>query len=54
VEAASAESAVLSSNLGFPRMGPRRELKKALEGYWSGQVSAEDLAEAASTRRRAA
>jgi 5-methyltetrahydropteroyltriglutamate--homocysteine methyltransferase len=28
-----------ASNLGFPRIGPKRELKKALEGYWSGKRS---------------
>ncbi len=27
----------LSSNLGFPRIGPNRELKKALERYWKGE-----------------
>src|SRR6266851_4439482 len=26
----------IASNLGFPRVGARRELKKALEDYWSG------------------
>lgn len=35
--------AVLATNLGFPRIGPRRELKKALEDYWSGKASAADL-----------
>jgi hypothetical protein len=24
------------ATLGFPRIGPRRELKYALESYWSG------------------
>ena len=28
---------VRSSILGYPRMGPARELKKALEKYWSSQ-----------------
>ena len=28
---------VRSSILGYPRMGPARELKKALERYWSSQ-----------------
>ena len=28
---------VLTSNLGYPRIGPKRELKFALENYWSGQ-----------------
>ncbi|ANB13372.1 5-methyltetrahydropteroyltriglutamate-homocysteine S-methyltransferase [Sugiyamaella lignohabitans] len=34
---------VLSSVLGFPRIGPNRELKKATEAYWAGKTSAEDL-----------
>lgn len=34
---------VQSSVLGFPRIGPNRELKKATEGYWNGKVGAEQL-----------
>ena len=30
-------------NLGFPRIGARRELKFALESYWKGQSSREEL-----------
>jgi 5-methyltetrahydropteroyltriglutamate--homocysteine methyltransferase len=30
-------------NLGFPRIGAKRELKFALESYWKGQSSREDL-----------
>jgi 5-methyltetrahydropteroyltriglutamate--homocysteine methyltransferase len=40
-----------SLNLGMPRIGPRRELKRAIEGYWAGTVSAGDLAAVAETRR---
>ncbi len=29
--------------IGFPRIGEQRELKKALESYWSGQCSMEQL-----------
>ncbi|KAM9989617.1 hypothetical protein ACTFIY_005647 [Dictyostelium cf. discoideum] len=29
---------VSSSNLGFPRMGENRELKKLVENYWQGKV----------------
>ena len=43
---------VRSSTIGFPRIGPRRELKKALEGYWSGRVSAADLAAEARALRQ--
>ena len=32
-----------SSNLGFPRMGAHRELKKALEAHWSGKLDESDL-----------
>jgi 5-methyltetrahydropteroyltriglutamate--homocysteine methyltransferase len=38
---------------GYPRIGKRRELKRALEGYWSGKRTATDLAETASAIRRA-
>jgi 5-methyltetrahydropteroyltriglutamate--homocysteine methyltransferase len=37
----------LSNVAGFPRIGPQRELKFATEGYWKGEVSAEQLAETA-------
>lgn len=29
--------------LGFPRIGARRELKKALEDYWSGTITSQQL-----------
>jgi len=32
-----------SANLGFPRIGRNRELKKALEAYWQGTADAADL-----------
>jgi 5-methyltetrahydropteroyltriglutamate--homocysteine methyltransferase len=34
---------VLATNLGFPYVGSQRELKKSVEAYWSGKISAEDL-----------
>jgi 5-methyltetrahydropteroyltriglutamate--homocysteine methyltransferase len=34
---------VLAANLGFPRIGPDRELKVALERYWSDDSTAADL-----------
>src|SRR5450759_4382224 len=34
-----------TANLGYPRFGAKRELKRALEGYWSGKTSAADLLE---------
>lgn len=41
------------STLGTPRIGPRRELKFALEGYWSGQIDAEELLVRAAALRAA-
>ncbi|MCC6262624.1 MAG: 5-methyltetrahydropteroyltriglutamate--homocysteine S-methyltransferase [Bryobacterales bacterium] len=44
---------VTTHNLGFPRIGARRELKFALEAYWKGQSSLEELkALGAELRRR--
>ena len=34
---------VLATNLGFPRIGDMRQLKKAVEAYWKGQSSQDDL-----------
>jgi 5-methyltetrahydropteroyltriglutamate--homocysteine methyltransferase len=34
---------VTTAVLGFPRIGARRELKTALEAYWSGAIGAEEL-----------
>ena len=42
---------VLATNLGFPRMGPYRELKRSLEAYWAGKVPAVDLEQAAADLR---
>ncbi len=40
-------------NLGFPRIGARRELKFAQEAFWKGELGAEDLnITAADLRRR--
>lgn len=32
-----------TQNLGYPRIGSRRELKKALEAWWAGKISADEL-----------
>ncbi|MFG3053079.1 5-methyltetrahydropteroyltriglutamate--homocysteine S-methyltransferase [Kitasatospora sp. NPDC048239] len=37
---------------GYPRQGPNRELKKAIEGYWAGRVGAEALQTTAARLRR--
>jgi 5-methyltetrahydropteroyltriglutamate--homocysteine methyltransferase len=34
---------ITTHNLGFPRIGAKRELKFALESYWKGECSREDL-----------
>ncbi|CAI4060376.1 hypothetical protein SKDZ_05G1710 [Saccharomyces kudriavzevii ZP591] len=34
---------VQSAVLGFPRIGPNRELKKATEGYWNGKITVDEL-----------
>ncbi|MFK8258883.1 5-methyltetrahydropteroyltriglutamate--homocysteine S-methyltransferase [Erwinia sp. AnSW2-5] len=34
---------ILNHTLGFPRVGLRRELKKAQESYWAGTISQDDL-----------
>ncbi|MGP3973776.1 5-methyltetrahydropteroyltriglutamate--homocysteine S-methyltransferase [Streptomyces sp. 8N114] len=38
---------------GYPRQGPNRELKKAIEGYWKGRVTAEALHSTAAALRSA-
>ena len=35
----------ITHNLGFPRIGAQRELKRAVEAYWSGKKTAADLEE---------
>ncbi len=39
------------SVLGFPRIGEKRELKVALEGYWRGDLSLKELHNVASALR---
>lgn len=42
----------IATNLGFPRMGRNRELKKALEQFWAGKATAEQLQTTARQLRR--
>ena len=42
---------VLATNLGFPRMGPHRELKSSLEAYWAGNATAGELQSSAAALR---
>ncbi|HIK37067.1 MAG: 5-methyltetrahydropteroyltriglutamate--homocysteine S-methyltransferase [Geminocystis sp.] len=34
---------IVTATVGYPRIGANRELKKALEAYWSGKISTEEL-----------
>lgn len=34
---------MLKNNLGYPRMGSNRQLKKACEQYWTGSISSSEL-----------
>ena len=43
---------VLSANLGYPRIGAHRELKRSLENFWSGKISQDDLLQSAAQIRR--
>ena len=43
---------VIAANLGFPRIGAHRELKKAVEAYWKGQVRRPELEQIAADLRR--
>ena len=39
----SRRAAIGATVLGYPRIGPRRELKRAVESYWAGQSDAAAL-----------
>ncbi|XP_022729943.1 5-methyltetrahydropteroyltriglutamate--homocysteine methyltransferase-like [Durio zibethinus] len=43
--------AMASHIVGYPRMGPKRELKFALESFWDGKSSAEELQKVAADLR---
>jgi 5-methyltetrahydropteroyltriglutamate--homocysteine methyltransferase len=40
-----------ATNLGFPRIGAHRELKRAVEGYWKGNLTLDELQDAAQALR---
>ena len=42
----------IAANLGFPRIGVRRDLKRAIEGYWHGDLDPEELQTTATGLRR--
>ncbi|MEP7765395.1 5-methyltetrahydropteroyltriglutamate--homocysteine S-methyltransferase [Sanguibacter sp. 25GB23B1] len=39
--------------LGYPRIGPRRELKRAVESFWAGRIDETELETTAATLRKA-
>ena len=43
---------MITHNLGYPRIGSRRELKKACEQYWSGRMTAHELHQVAKSIRQ--
>ncbi|MYS80471.1 5-methyltetrahydropteroyltriglutamate--homocysteine S-methyltransferase [Embleya scabrispora] len=49
----STAAAAHATVYGYPRQGPNRELKKAIEGYWAGRVGAQALQDASAELRRA-
>ncbi|MFJ6080415.1 5-methyltetrahydropteroyltriglutamate--homocysteine S-methyltransferase [Streptomyces sp. NPDC092369] len=48
----TAAAAARATVYGYPRQGPNRELKKAIEGYWKGRVTADDLRATGAELRR--
>ncbi|WP_432068351.1 5-methyltetrahydropteroyltriglutamate--homocysteine S-methyltransferase [Streptomyces sp. C10-9-1] len=50
--AKSAAAAARPTVYGYPRQGRNRELKKAIEGYWTGRVTADALRTTAAELRR--
>lgn len=43
---------MIAHNLGFPRLGPQRDMKKAVESYWRGDSDGRALADAGAALRR--
>ena len=43
---------ILTNNLGFPRIGAQRELKKATEAFWKGDLAEAQLLAAAAAIRK--
>ena len=42
----------VTQNLGFPRIGETRELKKAVEAFWQGKISEQELESVATALRK--
>ncbi|XP_010685496.2 5-methyltetrahydropteroyltriglutamate--homocysteine methyltransferase [Beta vulgaris subsp. vulgaris] len=47
----SSTRTMASHIVGYPRMGPKRELKFALESFWDGKINAEELQNVAHSLR---
>jgi 5-methyltetrahydropteroyltriglutamate--homocysteine methyltransferase len=43
---------ITTATIGYPRIGPKRELKKALESFWKGDVSEAELQKTAAELRK--
>ncbi|BGP56759.1 hypothetical protein JCM8202_004467 [Rhodotorula sphaerocarpa] len=42
---------IQSAALGYPRIGPKREVKKALEAYWAGKINVDEMQKIAKEQR---
>ena len=43
---------ITTATIGYPRIGPKRELKKVLESYWKGDVDENELQKTAKELRK--
>jgi 5-methyltetrahydropteroyltriglutamate--homocysteine methyltransferase len=46
------DSHILTHSLGYPRIGEKRELKKAIEAFWQGAIPVEELQRAGKQLRK--
>ena len=42
----------LTHNLGYPRIGEKRELKRATESFWKGELSIDELIKEGASLRK--
>ncbi|MEO6992999.1 MAG: hypothetical protein ABI273_05195, partial [Lacunisphaera sp.] len=42
----------ITHTLGYPRIGEKRELKKATEAYWAGKITRTELEDTGRSLRR--
>ena len=43
---------ITTATIGYPRIGPKRELKKALESFWKGDIKENELQSTAKDLRK--